>query len=312
MRGTFKIAILLIVFVLPSAILHAQQDALFSQYMFNPFVVNPAYAGSRSSISTVIMAREQWVGFEGSPGIGTFSVHAPIIGKMAVGFNSTYEEIGATKMTGVFGTYAYHLPIHKATLSLALRAGGYFYSIDRSEVTYKNKLDPFATTEELSSFTPNFDFGAYYYTKKYYVGFAATHLTKSKIQYSAVDTANSFLSRHILISSGYAFKLTRDLILKPSVFVKYVQGAPLNVDVNASVLIRKLVWLGITYRPGNAVIFLVEANITDGIRIGYSFDILINQLSSYNSDTHEIFLGVDFFVKKKKGQDQQSIRLKFL
>ena len=87
MRGTFKIAILLIVFVLPSAILHAQQDALFSQYMFNPFVVNPAYAGSRSSISTVIMAREQWVGFEGSPGIGTFSVHAPIIGKMAVGFN---------------------------------------------------------------------------------------------------------------------------------------------------------------------------------------------------------------------------------
>ncbi|MCH7534722.1 MAG: type IX secretion system membrane protein PorP/SprF [Bacteroidetes bacterium] len=311
MKVKYKLAFLIFVIILPSLASHAQQDALFSQYMFNPFVLNPAYAGSRESVSAVLMVREQWVGFDGAPGIGTFSIHSPIIGKMAAGLNGTYEEIGPSKVTGIFGTYGYHLPVGKAKLSMALRGGGYFYKIDRSLINYKNPLDPFALSPNVKNFTPNFDFGLYYYTKKYYAGLTTTHITKNKINYSSIDTANSFLSRHLIVTGGVAFKLSKDLVLKPSFMLKYVKGAPLNVDVNASLLMRKLIWVGVTYRYRNAIIFLVEANITDGVRIGYSFDLPINQLSAYNTNTHEIFIGADFFVSKKKGQNQ-TIRSKFL
>ena len=100
-------------------------------------------------------------------------------------------------------------------------------------------------------------------------------------------------------------------MLKPSIMAKYVAGAPINVDVSTSILLRKLVWVGVTYRAHSAFVFLVEANITDGIRVGYSFDILINQLNSYKSDTHEFFVGVDFFTNKK-GKKNQTIKSKYL
>ena len=215
----------------------AQQDALISQYMFNPFVFNPAYAGSRDAISSVLMVRKQWVGIKGAPLNQTISVHGPFKSKkVALGFNAINESIGPSQIVGTMGTYAYRIKALRGTISMALRGGGYFYKLRVDEIEFKDETDRFAQTASENKFVHNIDFGAYYYTNQLYIGLAGTHLTQGSLQ----DSANSYLSRHYNITSGYAFLITDNLVLKPSVNIKYVSKAPVNVDVNVSVLIQKI------------------------------------------------------------------------
>ena len=291
----------------------AQQDALYSQYMFNPFVINPGYAGSRESLSAVLLSRSQWLGIDGAPRTQTLSVHSPIARrKMALGLNISNDQIGPTRTTGASATYAYHLKFSKGKLSLALRGGIYSSMLDHSLLDYQDPSDRFNQQGTVSATAPSFDFGAYYFTQRFYAGLAVTHLTQEEFGYDGAAASmnsgansgdNSGLDRHIMLMSGYAFSLNDNVVFKPSMLVKYVAAAPVNVDVNASFLFRKVFWLGASYRSGNGFVLMTEYNVTDFLRLGYSYDIVTNALQSYNRGSHEIFIGADFAIGKQKTVD---------
>lgn len=280
----------------------AQQDAMYSQYMFNTFAINPAYAGSRQSTSIVVLAREQWMGMDGAPSSQSVSMHTPFHGKnFAVGINVVNDKVGPMHNLAAFGTYAYHLRMARGKLALGLRAGVYQSTFNQSLLDYKDETDVLRYTGNAQAYVPSFDFGSYYYGESLFLGIAATHLTQQ-----APDFDNNFygtdmaLKRHFLVHAGYALKVSDNLFFKPSTLVKYSQGAPLNIDLNASFLAYNTVWLGASYRHQNAIVLLTEINVTDFLRIGYSYDIVMNRLQHFNKGTHEFFLGYDLQLTKSK------------
>jgi type IX secretion system PorP/SprF family membrane protein len=277
----------------------AQQDALFSQYMFNPFAINPAYAGSRNSLSGVLLARRQWAGFAGAPSTGTFAVHSPIKGKnFALGFNGIVEEIGPSINSGAFVTYAYHLRLPVGKLSFGLRGGLFSSRFNNGLLNFDNPNDINNTGGMIRGAVPNFDFGAYYYTQKFFIGMSSTHLTAGNIRFRESNLTHQ-INRHYILATGVAIPVNPNFVVKPSVMVRYVNGAPLNVDVNTSVLLQKKIWVGLSYRTSNSLVAIFEYNVTDFLRLGYSYDYALGKIRNYNNGSHELFIGLDLNVSKK-------------
>jgi len=280
----------------------AQQDAIYSQYMFNPFMINPAYAGSRDALSGVLLFRQQWVGIDGAPQTETFSVHS-MIGKTQLtgGLNVVNDVIGPSRNTGVFGTAAYHLKLGKGKLSFGLRGGVYDSRLDNSKLNYYNQTDRFNTQATVNTIVPSYDGGLYYYTRQLYLGLSTTHLSQSQINYNNFPSGtNLYLRRHYMLAAGYAFEVSRNLVFKPSTLIKYVEGAPLNIDLNASFLLYKKVWLGVSARSRNGIVFMAEFYPTDWFRVGYSYDLALTRLRKYTQGTHEVVIGFDLNVKRVK------------
>lgn len=285
--------------------LQAQQDAMYSQYMFNPFAVNPAYAGSRSSLSGVILGRKQWAGINGAPTTGTFALHSPFKGKnFALGFNAIMDKIGPSTNSGALATYAYHLKLGPGKLSLGLRGGVYSNRLDKSVLIFDDGTDVNNTGGYYQKIVPTFDFGGYYYTEKFYVGLSSNHILSSGTTSidSVVNNSSTVFStydRHFMLASGYAFDINPDVVLKPSVFIKYVHGAPVNVDINMSVLLKKVFWVGMSLRSSKDLVAVLEYNFSNFMRLGYSYDFTFGPVRTYTTGSHEIFLGFDLDVSRK-------------
>lgn len=295
--------IITILFITVSALqLNAQQDALYSQYMFNPFMINPAYAGSREGTSSVLLFREQWIGIDGAPSTQTFSIHSPFSKqKMALGLNLFNDAIGPTRNSGAFVSYAYHLKLGKAKLSLGVRGGMYNSRLDLDVLNYRDPLDETNGTGRVNSMVPSFDFGMYLYSKKYYLGFSSTHLNESKFDFSGMTTNTIIvLKRHYMFAAGGAFPIGENTVFKPTTLVKFVPSAPVNIDVNASFLMRKVFWLGAGFRSAGSVVLITEYNISQFLRVGYSYDLVLNQLKRFSGGTHELMVGFDMNFNRTK------------
>jgi len=296
--------ILFIVGIIAFSSANAQQDALYSQYMFNPLAINPAYAGTRNTISGIMLYRNQWVGINGAPKTVSMAVHSPIKGKnFALGLNLLAETIGPTNNSTFLGTYAYHLNLGKGKISFGLRGGLYSFQLRNDELNYTNNVGK--ESVPYSSLVPNFDFGTYYHTDKFYAGFSANHLTNGQVKFSNnVETYN--LNLHLMGFVGKAFVLTPNLVIKPSAIIKYSEAAPLNYDLNASVLMQKVLWIGASYRSSlseineSSLVFITEYNINESFRLGYSYDFNLGDIRRYNSGSHEVFLGLDLYSKRKQ------------
>ena len=303
--------------LLPAAYCSAQQDALYSQYMFNPLVLNPAYAGSREALSMVLLHRSQWWGFDGAPSTQTFSAHTPLIllgnksgkrkrsralenKKIGVGLNLINDNIGASNSLGIFGSGAYRLTIGEAKLSMGLKAGFFRYRINWNEIDYPDKTTSYINNKD-TRILPSFDFGLYYYTDMFYAGAAITHLSEPRI---AVDSANNkidgHLSRHLILTAGYAFMVNEFIIFKPSFLIKYVKSAPLAVDINTNFLFYGKLWVGTSFRWKNGIVFLTEFNFTDQLKAGYAFDLTLNPIRKHSKGSHEIFISADLNLWKTK------------
>ena len=296
-----KIYIALLFIVGLTEVGQAQQDALFSQYMFNHFAVNPAYAGSREVISVNMDYRAQWVGLDGAPTTASFGIHSPVRDKnLALGMNVYNDVIGPTTTQGAYGTVAYHLPMPKGHLSFGLRAGLINSTFDFNKLTYQT-VETGSSIGSVQEGGASFDAGLYYYTNHFYVGLASAHLSGDSFSHSFNDTTSVTFSykNHNFLSAGAALKVNKDVVLKPSFLVKYVAGSPLNVDLNMSVLLKKVLWFGVSYRHQSAVAIVTEYNVTDFMRIGYSYDIVTNKLKRFSNGSHEIFLGFDFSFRKE-------------
>jgi len=283
----------------------AQQDPIFSQYAFNPLVINPAYAGSRNSFSTVLLHRSQWVGIDGAPTTQTFSFHSPLNkSNLALGFTYINDKLGPTRNSTAALSVAYHLKFRKSKLAFGLRAGLFSATYDFNMLNFKEANDNYDVGGAIRRTIPSFDFGVYYYKAKFYAGISATHMNSTEMNF--FDFGNDggnfsyYLHTHIFLTSGYVFELNDKVIFKPSILLKFVHATLPNTDLAFNFMFYKKFWLGLSFRNRSSVNFLTEWNITDYLRMGYAYDFNINQLNTYSRGSHELFLGFDFNIKSKK------------
>ena len=283
---------------------YGQQQAMFTQYMFNGLAINPAYAGSQESLSLTALARQQWTGLEGSPSTQTFSAHSPIKNeRIALGALFVNDKIGLVRQTGFQACYAYRIQMRKGTVSLGLQGGFTDYRSEFSTLFVRNPNDPNFNDNDVNQFLPNVGTGAYYYNDRWYVGFSVPQLMSN--YYTRENGGKLFSTvlqvRHYFLTAGYVLDINPSLKLKPSVLLKAVEGAPLALDLNANLLLKKVVWLGLSYRSFQSLGTLLELQLTDQFRFGYAYDFaLSSQQKGLNYGSHELMLNYRFAYSKMR------------
>lgn len=296
-----KRIIFLFVLIISGVSAYAQQDPLFTQYMFNPVMVNPGYTGSREVISSVLLYRHQWVGFTGAPKTQTFSTHMPLKRqKIAVGLQLMHDQIGPKNTMGYFLSYAYRFRLERGKLSLGLRAGAYDYRYNWDMIDYRDNTDMYNNQGTTRDFVPNFDFGAYYFTKKEYAGLAFSHIGNPRGFTSRDSSYITKLFMHFTLTAGKAFIINDDVTFRPSLIIRNSGLSKADADLNLSFLFKNVFWIGVAGRTNYGAMALVEYNITPNLRAGYSYDFNFNKLRSTNSGSHEIFIGYDIDIRHNR------------
>lgn len=296
-----KITLIIVLFT--SLAGFAQQDVLFSQYMFNKLTVNPGYAGSREVFSADMVYRYQWVGIDGAPKTFSLSMHAPMRNQhVALGGYIYNDQIGPVVDQGALLSYAYRINLPKGKLSFGLQGGVKYYNINW-DMIYVENPDLSFQGDQKSKVTPDANFGIYYYSNHLYAGISSKQLLQN--EYGMVTGSDgkktySKLLRHFYGIAGIAVPVSEKVIFRPSVLVKYVKDAPWQMDLNASFLLNDLLWLGMTYRTDGDIVFLAEFNIGRKYRLGYSYDMNVKDRIHYNSGSHEIRLGLDLDLLKNR------------
>ncbi|TZF84987.1 type IX secretion system membrane protein PorP/SprF [Pedobacter sp. BS3] len=295
MKRTY-IYITFIIQVLSCSAALAQQDAMYSQYMFNTMAINPAYAGSRNVVSATALYRSQWTGIAGAPKTFTFTIDAPVSDKkIGLGLQLFNDKLGITRNTGVSASYAYRIRMSdQGTLALGIQGTAAQYRADFTSVA----LDPYGTSNDaafrdnVNQVNFNAGFGAYYNSDRFYVGLSAMELLSNEYYNTTGTPYNPAV--HLFLAAGYVFKLNDDFNLKPSVLVKGVKGAPVQADGDLALWIKDVIAVGATYRTNADVGATVQLQVSPQIRIGYQYDYSTTKLQNYNSGSHEIMLRYEF------------------
>lgn len=274
----------------------AQQDPQFSQYMFNPLYINPAYAGSRGVMNGALEFRKQWVGFDGAPTTMVLAVNTPTKkGKVGIGLEVINDQIGPKSTTGGYLDYAYRIPVGKGKLAFGLGAGVMSYKVDWDKVTYKDGADAYDQLNMVKITKPDFKFGIYFNNKKFYTGLSVTHLNREV--YTVVKDSLTFSAKmvpHTFFTIGRAFQLSDNVIFSPSIMTRGVSPTNGDLDLNLNFKFRDALWLGVSLRTDKDFIAMAQYNITKNFKLGYSYDMSMSPLKTYQSGTHEIVLGFDF------------------
>lgn len=288
---------------------YAQQDAQYTQYMYNTISVNPAYAGSRGVMSILGLHRSQWVGLDGAPRTQTLSLNTPLGEKerLGLGLSVIHDEIGPTSETYIDIDFSYTIPLsEQAKLSFGLKAGGHLLNIDFQRLSQFNNNDALFETNIDNKFSPNVGIGAYYHTDKFYLGLSAPNLLETdhfdKSTTSGDSNASSFLAEervNYYLISGYVFNISDDVKFKPAVLTKLVFGTPLQVDVSANFLLYDKLTLGAAYRWSAAVSGNIGFQISDAMMIGFAYDRETTELgnTTFNDGSYEVFLRFELFKK---------------
>lgn len=296
---------LLVFMVLLSFKAIAQQDAMYTQYMFNTLAINPAYAGSRDFTSATALYRKQWLGIDGAPETQTFSIDGPLKNeKVGLGFQAFNDNLGVNKTTGAYLTYAYRLLMDNSTLAFGIQAG-----VSRFSANYQNVdlgsdgLPDQAYASNVTKFMPNFGAGIYFNTDKFYAGLSLPHFFNNSLNKDSYFVTDGLVARqylHLFLSTGYVFDLSDNLKLKPNVLLKGVRGAPLQADLNASLYMFDVVSFGLSYRTEADLSALAEVQIYDKLRLGYAYDRSTSSLQKFNDGSHEIMLRLIIGEKKQR------------
>lgn len=278
----------------------AQQDPIVSQYMFNGMFINPAYTGSHKYYNATLLYRKQWVDFKGAPNTQILSLDGPVKGNnSAVGILAANDKIGVTGQTEIYGYYAYHLQIGaKTRLSMGLRGGINYYRADLTELQVWDQEDDVFNSDIRGKVLPNFGTGLYLYTPTFYAGLAVPHLLNydEKTRFSVDLNEAPKTIRHYYLHTGYVINKDADVIFKPNFLIRYVKNAPVQVDLNLNVLFVERIWIGASYRTGDALVGILELQASKRFRIGYAYDYPINDIRRYNNGSHEFMLAYDFGV----------------
>ena len=294
---------LVVILMLYSLVSMAQLDPLYTQYMENLMILNPAYAGSKGLPSMMLVSRKQWVNISGAPETRTFAIHSPVNNSnTGLGLSFLSDCVGPIKQTGVYVDYSYTLNLgSRRTLALGLKGGVNFYEAGLSSLEIIDPDDPTFAKDINRSFLPNVGVGAFYYTNKFYFGLSVPKLLENTINKESVAVQNLSKEQiHIFLMSGYVFDASRIVKFKPSFMTQYVKNAPISLTLNGTFVFYDKLWLGAMYRLGDSFGGLFQYQITDQLKIGYSYDLNTSNLGAFNNGTHEIMVSYDFSIRRKK------------
>jgi type IX secretion system PorP/SprF family membrane protein len=282
---------------------YAQQDAQFTQYMYNTININPAYAGSRGVMSAFVLHRTQWVGLDGAPVTNTASIHTPIEGSnLGVGLSLVNDRIGISDENNIAADVSYTIETSEDyKLSFGLKFTANLLSVDFNRLTLRKPGD-YAISQQYNinnKFSPNIGAGIYYYSDKSYVGISAPQFLETK-QYSDNSTSVATERMHFYLIAGRVFDINDEVKFKPTALTKLVPGAPVQIDLSANFLFNEKLTLGVAYRWSAAMSAMIGFQISDSFNVGYAYDLETTKLANYNSGSHEIFLRYELFSNYDK------------
>lgn len=276
----------------------AQQEVMVSQYMFNQLFLNPAYAGSHPYMSSSLLHRAQWLRIEGAPQTSMMAIDAPLMkGKMGAGLSIVHDQIGVSRDLDIAGHYAYHIRVNGTSkLAFGLRAGISLYSARLSDLTYWDANDQVFQANISNKPVGKFGFGMYWYDERSYVGVSipTIYAADGQITMNAGSALDHYFTQHYYLHAGKVFPINESIDLKPSTMMKFTPNAPAEADVNLNLLYRERIWVGVGYRTGDAVVGMLEYQVTPQLRVGYAYDMTTSRLNNYTNGSHEVMLGMDF------------------
>ncbi|MEO9479299.1 MAG: type IX secretion system membrane protein PorP/SprF [Maribacter dokdonensis] len=287
--------------------IRGQQDAQYTQYMYNTVAVNPAYAGSRGVLSIAALHRSQWVGLDGAPTTQTLNINSPISDRVGLGLSIVNDEIGnGTNQDTYFdAVFSYTVPTsEEGKLSFGIKAGGHFLNIDFNRLrNYDPSNAAVGQTNIDNKFSPNFGAGVYYHTEQFYAGLSIPNFLETE-HFDSGGNSNSYIAQERMnwyLITGYVFDINPDLKLKPALLFKAVEGAPLQADLSATVLLNDTFSLGAAYRWDAAMSALVGFQLNEKLMLGLAYDREITELgsTSFNDGSFEIFLRFEFLTRYK-------------
>jgi type IX secretion system PorP/SprF family membrane protein len=280
----------------------AQQDPMFSQYMFNTLSINPAYAGSADRLSVVGIHRSQWVKFDGAPITQTVTGHAPLpFESISVGGSVINDQHGPVKQTSVFADVSYRIFFDKSKLAFGLKAGGNLYSANLLDLNPLQADDQAFQANISSRFLPNFGFGVMWYSERGFIGASTPRLLQNRLLESELPDFRDNEERiHGFLTAGYVWDISHYVKFKPTVLLKAVNGAPPGFDVTANFLLYDKLWVGGMYRWSDSFGLLLQYEINNKLKFGYAYDYIISDIGRYTSGSHELMIGYDL-VRPGKG-----------
>ncbi|OXG04854.1 type IX secretion system PorP/SprF family membrane protein [Flavobacterium araucananum] len=289
---------LVLVLLFCSVASFAQQDAQFTQYMYNTININPAYAGSRGVMSVFGLYRTQWVGLDGAPETSSFSVNTPVGNNVGLGVSLVNDKIGPTNENNLSADFSYSIPTSAiAKLSFGIKGSANLFKLDPTKLSPEDQGDP-QFQDFKNKFSPNIGAGVYWHTDKAYVGLSVPNFIQTN-RYDDNETAIYKDRINYYFIAGYVFDLDRyeTIKFKPAILTKMVEGSPLQVDASANFMFNDKFVIGLAYRWSASVSALAGFQITDSLYLGYAYDRETTKLVNYNSGSHEIFLRFEFLNK---------------
>jgi len=295
---------LLIVFLLAGTLYSkAQQDPMYTQYIFNLQTVNPAYAGTWQTIGFMALSRLQWVGFNGHPATGTFSFQTPIKSQnVGLGFNVIKDVVGYEKRLSFNVDYAYQVSLSDLTkLRFGIKGGftNYSHNLTEYELYPDGQSDPVFQNLIENKFMPNFGFGLYLYAPKYYLSLSLPKILENSYS-SNVNNYSTKSVRQFYFAGGMVFDISDAVKFKPTFMTQAVSGAPFQYDLSANFLLADKIWLGGMYRSGDALAAIAQWIINKNFRLGYAYDFTTTDMVNYHYGVHEIMISYEINYSKLK------------
>lgn len=311
--------------------LFAQQDAMFTKYMFNSLVYNPAYAGSRGHMDIALLHRQQWWGIDGAPITQSFTLHTPLKNeRLALGVSAFNDKIGPTNQLGADLAYAYLIPLgDKMKLSVGLQGGLVNWRADWDKLKVQSINDPvYGSDMKPSYWLPNFGAGLFLFNpERFYFGVSVPHILENELRKSGSEPMQGRMAtqyRHYFATGGLIVPLSPsgNVVFRPSFLIKNVGlfapkddvtgtavvGAPTEFDIDASLMFMKTLWVGAAFRSAiekfndkssfDSVDFWAQFQLKNGLRIGAAFDYTLTKLRQPAQGSYEIMLGYEFQYEK--------------
>lgn len=292
----------------------SQQVPLYSQYMLNGFLLNPAIAGAEGFTAVNLTAREQWIGFKDAPGTYALSFQTRMLknsyisksssvkkrqryssrsGKVGLGGYVFNDRNGAVERTGLKISYAYHMFFSQSQLSMGLAVSAYQFRLNDDKIILENPDDDFWNNAHGTTFIPDADAGVYYDARNWYVGLSVDQLFESVIKLGNTGYDQYKMERNYYLLGGYDFEINEKIILTPSTLVKFAESGAFQADLSGKIYYNQTYWGGLTYRTGNALIVMAGLSI-DRLIFGYAFDISMSSIMKHSFGTHEFIFAAKF------------------
>ena len=306
-----KSTILVILFMILPLAAGAQQMPLYSQYVMNGYMINPAIAGSDGYTSFNLTARQQWVGFKDAPATQSFSFQTRILrksyvikrksinnrslkpsskGRVGLGGFLYNDRNGAVDRTGLQFSYAYHIFVRETQLSFGLSAGIFQFRVRDDQITFLDP-DPIAGSLNKVIYVPDANLGFYMLNGKYFAGISVNQLFQSYLKLGNRTLEEYKMIRHYYLMGGYRFGMGQDFDIEPAGLLKATEKKAFQLDFGAKLYFREDYWAGIMYRTSGDIIFLAGIRYNQ-FYFGYAFDYSTSNIRRYSYGSHEVVLAL--------------------